>query len=272
MSIIQISSGKNTRRKPRFPARLNSCHLLGRPSACWLMNEGGGQSIFDVSRNTNTGTLNGGVKWQPTSKGSALSFDGQIGSYVTTGMWFDNTIANKSSFSVSCWVNLASISADCGIAGDAAGGQWQFKLAFSVSGNRRFNFQTSRGGLFSNAQATANTWYHLTTVLDNTVPTLSLYLNGTLDKSSTIQGGSYSALNPFYIGWTGVAGTSTQYLNGQLSDFRVYPTVLSPSQIWRLYQRPYEMILSPHTSRGLIFGYLKPAYAKNIGINLHFNT
>ncbi len=63
--------------KPPKGILLNRNHLLARGLvACWLMNEGGGGRIMDLSGNGNTGTLTAGVAWM--GRGLRFAADGQV--------------------------------------------------------------------------------------------------------------------------------------------------------------------------------------------------
>jgi len=69
--------------KPRLGTPLNKGHRLSKGLVgCWLMNEGCGGEVFDLSGNKNTGTLSGDTAWAAGKHGSCLSFDGN-GDYVT---------------------------------------------------------------------------------------------------------------------------------------------------------------------------------------------
>lgn len=80
----------NPRMKPRLGTPLNKSHRLARGLVgCWLMNEGGGSQLFDLSGNHNTGTIN--VGWtsptgysDPDSQWTdeAKVYDGDTGTYV----------------------------------------------------------------------------------------------------------------------------------------------------------------------------------------------
>jgi len=63
------------RQKPPLGSVLNPDHPLAQGLVgCWLMNEGGGSKIYDLTGNTN-GTLMD-VSWSSTEYGSALYFNG----------------------------------------------------------------------------------------------------------------------------------------------------------------------------------------------------
>ncbi|MFB0523909.1 MAG: hypothetical protein ACETVZ_00085, partial [Phycisphaerae bacterium] len=63
--------------KPIRAIQLNKSHPFARGLiGYWIMNEGGGSKVFDLSGNDNTGTFVGNTAWAAGKFGSCLSFDG----------------------------------------------------------------------------------------------------------------------------------------------------------------------------------------------------
>lgn len=79
------------------------------------------------------------------------------------------------------------------------------------------------------------TWYHIVTTVDDT--TCKTYVNGSLVKTFTFNSAFSTAtpMNYNYIGRSNWSGN--QYLNGNMSDFRVYTTVLSAQDVLDLYNK-----------------------------------
>jgi len=71
--------------KPPKGAMLNRGHPLSRGLVgCWLMNEGGGNKVYDLSGNGNIGTFVGsGLLWTPAQFGPGLSFSNANYEYVS---------------------------------------------------------------------------------------------------------------------------------------------------------------------------------------------
>jgi len=64
--------------KPRLGTPLNKGHRLSKGLVgCWLMNEGSGNKVFDVSRNNRIGTPQAGV-WVPGKFGVCLNNQGTV--------------------------------------------------------------------------------------------------------------------------------------------------------------------------------------------------
>ena len=79
-----------------------------------------------------------------------------------------------------------------------------------------------------------NTWYHIAITLQNT--TCKVYVNGALVKTFTINQ-AFSTATPFNLNYLGRSNwSSDKYLDGQISDFRLYATALSADDIKELYQ------------------------------------
>ena len=106
------------------------------------------------------------------------------------------------------------------------GGTTSSAIRYYIGGN----WQDSASALLLNA------WYHMVVVFDGTQTTnnLRFYLNGNLDKVSTINLTSVprSAATNLYIGapYLGTTG-----FNGLMDDVRIYNRVLSVSEIQDLY-------------------------------------
>ena len=82
----------------------------------------------------------------------------------------------------------------------------------------------------------SNIWYHFTSTYEKISSTtkVSLYLNGILDGQATFSGNLDGDANEaLTIG--GRLGSS-YYFNGQISDVRIYNTVLTSDQVNELYQ------------------------------------
>ena len=87
--------------KPKPGAMINPLHPLARGLVgCWLLNDGSGSSIRDISSKNNHGTLINGPTWTGSKFGGGLDFDG-TDNYVNInpGTDYDNMTA----MTVSAW-------------------------------------------------------------------------------------------------------------------------------------------------------------------------
>ena len=184
---------------------------------------------YDCSGFCNNGTRSGTFSWtSDTSKyavstkitpNSNIQFTPMLaGAYNwTVAAWIKPTVANnngKAWFSIeqNTYWQVTCYSNQIGIRDNSIGG----------TGTRKnYSFGT----------VPANTWTHLVATYDN--GTLKLYNNGVLQSTNTV-GGSY--LNAMNNGRWGSAVQDGYYLDGQMSDARIYATALSADDVLSLYQ------------------------------------
>jgi hypothetical protein len=85
------------RLKPFLGTMLNKSHPLANGLVgCWLMNEGSGNKVYDLSGNGNTGTITGAV-WTAGRTGNALKFTDD--DYVT----ISQSVISSTEFSIIGW-------------------------------------------------------------------------------------------------------------------------------------------------------------------------
>ncbi|MBU0598822.1 LamG domain-containing protein, partial [Patescibacteria group bacterium] len=89
--------------KPLLGVQLNRSHPLAKGLVgCWVMNEGAGNKIYDLSGNGNDGSFPGGTAnplWKPGRTGPALKFDG-VNDYVEKTSFTQIT----SAITISAWI------------------------------------------------------------------------------------------------------------------------------------------------------------------------
>lgn len=75
----------SSRIKPPIAAGINPAHALANGLVgCWLLNEGAGRVVRDLSRPRHDGGFSGGPGWQPGAFGPAVEFDGND-SWISMG-------------------------------------------------------------------------------------------------------------------------------------------------------------------------------------------
>ena len=218
----------------------------------WLMNEGGGNKVFDLSGNANHGAFVGDTHFVPGKFGSCLSFDGDDD--VNCGVIIPELI-DKTALSASMWIYIPS-------GGNA--NQRFFRYRRGTTTNfitfEKLN-ATLRIG-FQNLDITSDDvqefnwflnrydqWNHLAFTWDGS--TLTLYANSIELGTATVEG-SFDDLGDerdVELGDT---------LQGQIDNVTVWNCALTASEIAQLYVNPFRGI-GERRGRAELIGYVAAA-------------
>ena len=203
-----------------------------QPAALYVMNEGTGSIINDLSGNGQVGSLVADTHWVPGRLGHALSFDG-TGDYVqitnknpcfTGGLfrnstiifWFKaNNVTDGTKGIVSCSSSIISTTP-------------ALLIQQNTSTIRFYNLSVGYWGAFT---IEAGKWYQVAFVNDGVND--HAYINGiyinSIAQSATTKDTTY-----LYFG-TGYNGQ----FNGQISNGTLFSSALTVSQIRQLYIDPF---------------------------------
>ena len=229
--------------KPTRGLRLNKSHTLTRGLvSLWLMNEGSGNKVFDLSGNGNIGTLKVNTHFVPGKYGSALDFDGISGDYVDFAEKFK--FNSNDEFTVSISFNSAQ---ETGVVQAIIGkrraiaGSWALwyigsggLLYFELNGDTVLREQISVAGV------SANAWHYVSITYKNTV--MKIYVDGVLkDEGAYTDSGNFDN-NLFAIG---KSPSSTSYFLGLVDHGMIYNRALSASEIALLYREPFCVFENP---------------------------
>jgi len=227
--------------KPQFGRQLNYGHPLAQGLVgCWLMNEGCGDRIADLSGNGNTGTLkNMGATaasgWNPGKFGHALAFDG-VNDVVVAASGIPALLIGDS-FTWSFRVYLeAGNDHNATIIGNRSGGvgsPLQF-IKFTPA-----NFEYYIGGTNPRLGYNIPTdqWCHVTVTKNGA--NFTYYLNAIVVTTGITT--ADMAANPLYIGAGKLDGTA-EPANCRIDAVWLYNGVaLSASEVSWLYQSPFAM-------------------------------
>lgn len=159
------------------------------------------------------------------------------GSYVFNGnnqyLKFQNPITSSSTdFTISCWVKFDDTTGNstiCTMRTAVGNGIALFKI-----GNK-IRFDDNAQFTFSDYTISANEWTHI--VVTRSLSCKKLYINGILKQTTNTVGDMKLISNVGTIGASSQGGDGiSNYLNGQLSDFRIYATALDNQTIEELYK------------------------------------
>ena len=183
----------------------------------------------------NNGTLTNGPTYS-SANGGSIVFDG-TNDYATAPLSSQFEFGTGE-FTVEAWVNLASVSIVSsrilGIGDGANGGApltytgWSFNVT-NLSGTIYLYFYRFDGTeTFYRVvipSFSTNQWFHFVATR-NASNTLTLYSNGVAISTTASVTQSYNSVNsqPLYLGaiFEGSGGASTKYLNGRISNARIY--------------------------------------------------
>lgn len=188
--------------------------------------------IYDTSGYCNNGSVTDSTcpTWSsdtPRYKGSYM-FNGN-NQYVK----FQNPITSSSTdFTISCWVKFDDTTGNstiCTMRTAVGNGIALFKI-----GNK-IRFDDNGQCTFSDHTISANEWIHV--VVTRSSSCKNLYINGVLKQTKNMVGDMKLISNVGTIGASSQGGDGIlNYLNGQLSDFRIYATALDNQTIEELYK------------------------------------
>lgn len=153
----------------------------------------------------------------------------------TQYLTFNSPVSSSTTdFSISCWAKFKSESSTetfCTMRTQVGNGIALFK----ISNNIRFDDNTQT--TFSNYTIPVNQWIHV--VVTRSSSEKKLYINGELKQTITSVGNMGGISEKGSIGASSAAGSNFgNFTNGYLSDFRIYSTALSASDIKELYNSP----------------------------------
>jgi len=205
----------------------------------------GNLNATDYSGNGNNATAEYAT-YNPTgghdSRG-AYEFDG-VNDYIDA---FDVPVMSQ--FTFEFWIKPNSHNYG-GILSDHKSGAWYPSYHHVISSKVTFRFYKSNAndwdGVTSLSNLSIGKWNHVVGTYNGSA--LKVYINGTLDNSASASGTPWSNSNRVVIGADSIAGGSTiNYFNGTIDEFRIYNYALSPEQIKALYENKTNTIVSQET-------------------------
>lgn len=251
---LNTTKGNISNIKPQMGCQLELDHPLTKGlSNCWLMNEGSGIIVSDLSGNRNNGTLkNMSFPASSTSgrtsgkNGPTLLFDG-TNDYISIPV---NPLLGKKNFSIMLSAKMNNLLVGTGSYSqsflnfytDGSSNALRVAQDEGVPGSIILSYAT--GGVGSYFKETVNPIvagqnFLLIIIYDGT--TFTLFFNGI--KIPTITRASFGTGTENVIGGR---SSTTGNLNGEISDVRVWDRLLSSQEISDLYQNPYGFIRDQH--------------------------
>ena len=222
--------------------------------AQWMMNDNAASTTVVDSQGSHNGTAQQNTSSLATSGkiNGALTFDGST-DYIQISDSDDFNIPVGTDFSVSAWINIASLPTGgdmYGIVSDGGGygdkGWTLFLLPDSGSFNRELRWEfidndSTNNSCDSTTIPVTNTWYHVTGVYDGASSKMYIYING-VKESTTEQ--AYVAIEPLTdlaIGRNLGANSASriEFMNGEIDDVCIFNKALSADEVYGLYNQGY---------------------------------
>jgi len=236
--------------KPPRGILLNKTHPLARGLVgCWLMNEGTGGKLYDLSANGNHGTFVGDTHWAAGKYGSCLSFDGD-GDYVEMSSSGADWTEDFSQLTVSAWVKNNEIELSHGYAyvckgehsgeasswtlGKGTGESWYFGVkespANQVAVDSPLNYQEDL------------LWHHIVGVWNGS--NLYIYSDG-VSVGTTEPSFTATLRDTAYNVAIGASASGSYGVDGYIDNVMIFNRALSPEEIKALYADPFQAFRYP---------------------------
>lgn len=129
----------------------------------------------------------------------------------------------SSDFSVEAWVNPEALDSTINTVISKSDTSKSFELYISSTGNLVFKVSsdgTAETTLTSTQTISTDTWTHVAAVRAGT--TITLYINGASDNSTTFSGSVYDNANPLLVAAGKNSGLTSNYFNGKLDEVLIY--------------------------------------------------
>ncbi len=225
LAFVTALSGGNIERAEALPTNSS---LVGY----WNFDEGTGSLTTDASGGGNDAVLVNGPQWTTGKVGGALSFDG-IDDFVNAGA--GASLNNLTTKTVAAWIYTDASGIDHIIANKG----WEFGIDHSnvLSYWHRWSSGGWKGGLWrGTTQITAGQWLHVAVVYDASSPANApaFYINGVQDTPAEVSPGhGGSSVDDSGVDLT--IGSTYDFFDGQIDEFRIYDGALTSAEILALY-------------------------------------
>jgi hypothetical protein len=210
----------------------------------WHFNDNAGTTALDSSRFHNNANLVGGPTWIAGPHGSALHFDGfDDHGHVAYAPEYDS----PDGITVMALVRW-SIDPATGdpYAAVVSAGEHQWLLQHSGMSppgpgiNEFFEFAVEtdqgRNWSWSSTEAVPNVWYHVTGVYSPVDEEIRLYVNGTLENTTFLNGTINVVGQGLTFGNRWFSGAHDRWFDGDIDEVVIWDRALSDAEVARNYQ------------------------------------
>ena len=241
-----------TATKPKPGATINILdHINTGLVGYWLMNEGSGSNIYDISGKGNHGTLTNmstndqSSGWSGSKFGGGLGFDG-TDDYINCGD--DSSLSMTNVITISAWVKTNTLTAYQDISHKGVHTAQHEGMYFGLDNNGKYGLYLGNGTSSTHGLSSDNItteWNHIAATWDGT--TIRLYKNGIQDPSTYLFSGPiYYGSGVFTIGRAAWGG---YYFDGILDEIQIYNRRLDTNELKQQYHNPFGGIITPSVLR-----------------------
>jgi len=212
----------------------------------WLLNEGTGNKVFDLSGNGNTGTFVSDVTWKVGDVGPAIKFAGN-NDYVTIPGKAIYNFAGPFTVVISSKPSSQDARQDIVTRGDPATEDY-FYLRQETTLTGRYRFHVKAQGdtdIIQSDGPPSTTRYQQVVGRKDGVGNLNLFVDGILQADTdVIDSGALdtAVASPLKFG---ISFSNTNDHTGRLGYVYLYNRALSNSEIALLYREPFCMFKDP---------------------------
>ena len=198
----------------------------------WLMNEGGGNIVQDLSGNGRKGTFGAGAaapSWVSGKFGSAISFDG--GDNINITGFTSDSVDHTFVF----WLS-STLDSTTKYLFDASGDR--FIIAWHISGQTAFGFYDGNWKAYSaDKPPNDGLWHNIILTFDSSNSKAIYYLDGIYNNETTYTNSTlFGTVKLFSL------FNDTSHWSGQASSVSYYNRALSAGEVADLYRNPFGII------------------------------
>ena len=196
----------------------------------WLLDEGEGNVINDMSGNENDGELQGG-EWVDGPDGPALSLNGQNDRVIIQD---SDSLYLEEAWTITSWVFVNAAENGFGhILGKRPAAGTVANYAFRTSGNgaawEAYYARDGWKGAWNQGSVMKDTWLYMTATYDGT-DTIKIYENGA--EIGSVSGmGAPAPRNDTEVNIGGWTNNTSETLNGMLYEVALFDVALSEADI-----------------------------------------
>lgn len=217
--------------KPGYSIYVSECYVENTKYCSYIGTDNEEMIMYDCSGFSNNGLVNDIINWSDdTPRYSGSYIPTAASSYISTTL---NTSGYANSYTFSYWAKISDMSGKM-VWGFGNGNRlnvYPTGSAFCWNTGDGGNNPFKNNGMNVSFSSYNGSWHHYTITGDGT--TTTLYIDGEKKGiSSTYK--SITGTQLYISGWD--TGTSYKWINGNISDFRIYATCLSDEDIKELYQ------------------------------------